>query len=189
MDNGRYTKGDSVITDDSEQSAEAPVMKCEECQHDNPVGEVFCQQCNHRLGSVRPSARPNSDAATSRYRQIRVKCDEVQAGKITIEQFSSFLSETAIILTSRAQDILDNIRATSYDKENVEEVDMGLSGVDLYQGGINELWQFADDGDATHLETGLALIWDGNQRIIEAMRINRESREALALLWEQLQGP
>lgn len=167
----------------------ATEIQCSECEFINPPGEAFCQRCNHLLGSVRPSARPDATASTSRYRQIRMRCEEVQSGQITMEQFAEFLQQTATILQTRARDIYDNIQSTEYDKENAEEVSVGLAGVDSYQAGMNELWQFIDDGDPQHLETGLLQIWEGNQGIIEAMRINRESREELALLWEQLQGP
>lgn len=111
----------------------------------------------------------------------------MQRGRITAEQFSAYLQELSNILTQRAQAIYDNFEATDYYAENGEECDIGVSGVQSYEGGVNELWQFLEDGDPDHLSNGLVQIWEGNQRIIEAMRINRENREALALLWDQLQ--
>lgn len=132
--------------------------------------------------------QPDAEAATSRYRIIRARVEDLRNGQITLDQFADFLRETSDILAACSQDIYDNIEASGYYAENAEEVDMGLAGVQGYESGLNELWQYVEDGDATHLEQGLLTIWDGNQRIIEAMRINRQSREALALLWEQLQG-
>jgi hypothetical protein len=102
--------------------------------------------------------------------------------------FTAFLQEQSNILSERAQAIYDNLEATDYYAENADEVDMGIAGVQSYEEGVNALWAFVEDGDPSHIESGLLNIWEGNQRIIEAMRINRESRESLSLLWEQLQG-
>lgn len=137
---------------------------------------------------MRASERPDADASTSRYRQIRGKCDEVRSGQITVAHFSSYLQELSNILAQRAQSIYDNLEETDYYAENADEVDMGVAGVQSYESGVNLLWEYVDDANPAHIDEGLLLIWEGNQRIIEAMRINRQSREDLALLWEQLQG-
>lgn len=154
----------------------------------NPSTEQFCLACNSRLGYVRPSDRPDAEASTSRYRQIRLRCEEVQSGHITMQAFAAYLQELSNILQQRGQAIYDNLELTEYYADNADEVDMGIGGVQSYEAGVNELWAFVEDGNAAHIEDGLLLIWEGNQRIIEAMRINRESREELSLLWEQLQG-
>lgn len=136
---------------------------------------------------ARASTRPDGEASTSRYRQIRQRCEEVQGGQITLAEFITYLQDLSNILTTRAQAIYDNFQATDYWAENGDECEIGISGVESYEAGVNELWAYVEELDPERISNGLVMIWEGNQRIIEAMRINRENREALALLWEQLQ--
>lgn len=167
--------------------ADEPGQPCSDCGFTNPSSERFCLACNSQLGVARATSRPDAEASTSRYRQIRQKCEEVQTGHVTVEHFVAYMTDLSNILSQRAQSIYDNFQATDYWSENGEECEIGVSGVESYEAGVNEIWAFIEDGDPSHINEGLVMIWEGNQRIIEAMRINRENREALALLWDQLQ--
>ena len=81
----------------------------------------------------------------------------------------------------------DVFNGMNYFHDNPAEMEMGMSGVDYFESGVNEFWAYLEDGEAAHLETGLQMAWEGTQRIMEAMRINRESRAELALYWDTLQ--
>ena len=69
------------------------------------------------------------------------------------------------------------------------ECEMGMSGIASFEDGVNQFWAYLEDGDTSHLDTGLQMAWEGTQRIMEAMRINRESRAELAMYWDSLQPP
>jgi hypothetical protein len=53
---------------------------------------------------------------------------------------------------------------------------------------MEEMWQFTQDQDPSHLDSGLILAYQGSQMIIHAMYINRESRKVLMEEWERLQS-
>ncbi len=171
-----------AITDESHSR---PGLQCAECAYINPADETVCQCCNSRLGYVRPSTRPDVEATTGRYRKIRARVEELQAGQVTLDAFTRYLEELTEELTARAQSIHEDLEA--YRQDNADEVEAGLDGVEKYEAGVSELWAYTQDLEPSHLEQGLLLVWDGNMRIVEAMRINRENREALAELWDELQ--
>lgn len=117
-----------------------------------------------------------------------MQVEAVQSGALAPHDFATWLERLSNLLVEKSRGIIETIEATNYWQEGPEEVEMGLSGVQSFEEGLAELWQFTQDMDPGHLEQGLVMVWEGNQRIIEAMRLNRESRQNLALEWEQLQG-
>lgn len=163
-----------------------PGIQCQDCGFVNPPGEEFCQACNSTVGRV--SLTADAGASTGRYKEIRAAVEQLQAGAIGVHDFANWLERLSAELAHKARGIMDTIEACNYWKDGAEEIEMGLSGVQHFEEGMGELWQFTQDGDPGHLEQGLVMVWEGNQRIIEAMRINRDSRQDLALEWEQLQG-
>ena len=167
---------------------QATGTRCKDCGFDNPPTEEFCQACNTPLQLGQLSLPSVEDGIGSRYRQIRGKVEELQRGKLGAAEFAKWLEDLSIVLAQRARAIVQNIEAGQYWKENPDEVEIGLSGVRSFEQGLEELWRYAQDYDPAHLELGLQMVWEGNQRIVEAMHINRDSRQTLALLWEQLQG-
>ena len=125
--------------------------------------------------------RPLFDRVTGRYQQFQQAVERTRAGEWNAEDFEAFLLNDFETLTDNAVDCRDFIEESRYHEEAPEEVEAGLRGVDLYEVGMQELWLYLQDGDAGHLEEGLRLLWEGNEKINEAMRINRESREDLDL--------
>jgi hypothetical protein len=107
--------------------------------------------------------------------------ERTRAGEWNAEDFEAFLLHVFEVLTEKAAECRTLIEETCYHEEAPEEVETGLGGVDLYEIGMQELWLYLQDGDVSHLEEGLRLVWEGNEKINEAMRINRDSREDLDL--------
>lgn len=85
------------------------------------------------------------------------------------------------VLTEKAVDVRAFIQESGYRDEAPDEVESGLQGVDLYEAGMQELYQYLQDGYDDHLTEGLRLLWEGNEKINHAMFLNRESREDLDL--------
>lgn len=121
------------------------------------------------------------DRVTGRYQQFQQAVERTRAGEWNAEDFEAFLLHVYETLTEKAVDCRAFIEESRYHEESPDEVETGLRGVDLYEVGMQELWQYLQDGEASHLEEGLRLLWEGNEKINEAMRINRESREDLDL--------
>ncbi len=100
-------------------------------------------------------------------------------GSWTVEEFGEFLNNIYEDLGAKAQEMREIILEEKYEEINGEEVTMGGSGIDLYDSGMQEMSYFLEDGEEHHLDEGLALIWEGNEKINEAMRLNREGRDNL----------
>ena len=122
---------------------------------------------------------PLIDRVTGRYEQFRQAAERIRTGQWSAEEFEAFLCHLYEVLTQKAQDCRAFIEETGYREESPDEVDGGLRGIDLYELGMQEMWNFLQDGEFGHLDEGLRLVWEGNEKINEAMRVNRESREDL----------
>ncbi|MHB2020660.1 MAG: hypothetical protein ACYCW6_27295, partial [Candidatus Xenobia bacterium] len=128
------------------------------------------------------------DRQVGRYRQLQDASEKALAGQMSGSQFREFLEHISGLLAEKAEAIISTIREHEYDKDYPDEVEMGLDGVRGFESGLQEMWMFSQDSDPRHVHDGLAMIWEGNQKIINAMRLNREMRAALAEEWEKLQG-
>lgn len=105
----------------------------------------------------------------------------MRSGDWTADDLREFLLQISETLAEKGLACRTFIEESGYRSEAEEEVDEGLSGIEHYEYGMQEMWQFLDDGDLAHLAAGLKIIWEGNEKINQAMRLNRESREDLDL--------
>ncbi len=131
--------------------------------------------------SRRKETGPLIDRVTGRYEQFRQAAERARAGEWNAEEFEAFLLHLYDILTAKAVDCRAFIEESRYREEAPDEVDRGLRGLDLYEVGMHEMWLYLEDGDPGHLDSGLEMLWEGNEKINEAMRLNRDSREDLDL--------
>ena len=124
------------------------------------------------------------ERAVGRYNQFKRAVDNVRDGSWSIEEFNEFLVNIYESLSAKAQEVRDMLGSeeyATYQDDNGAEVDNGLAGMELYEAGMQEMALFLEDGEQVHLDEGLALMWEGNEKINEAMRINRESRDNIDL--------
>lgn len=164
-----------------------PGKTCQDCSFINPSEEEFCLACNSALGRIDRFA--DAGKTTGRYHELREACERVAMGTMGHEEFVHFLEDLSAKLAAKSRDILDTIEATNYWQDGADEIEMGTMGIRSYEDGLAEIWQYTQDNDPGHFEQGLVMVWEGYQRILEAMRINRESRQMLAMEWEGLQNP
>ena len=114
-----------------------------------------------------------------RYNQFKRAVDNVKAGTWTAEEFHDFLFNIYEDLSAKAQELRQIIETENYSEYAAEEVNCGVAGLELFEAGMQEMSVYLEDGEPVHLDEGLARIWEGNEKINEAMRINREKREEL----------
>jgi hypothetical protein len=139
-----------------------------------------CRSSPGRGGrSSRKETGPLIERVTGRYEQFRQAVARARSGEWSAEEFEAFMLHVYETLTARAADCRAFIEETCYRDEAPDEVDNGLRGLDLYEVGMQEMWLFLQDGDLGHLDAGLEMVWEGNEKINEAMRLNRDSREDL----------
>ena len=114
-----------------------------------------------------------------RYNQFKRAVDNVKKGNWSDGEFHEFLFNIYETLSAKANEMREIIESENYGEYAEEEVACGLAGLELFEAGMQEMSYFLEDGDTYHLDEGLAHIWEGNEKINEAMRINREKREDL----------
>lgn len=155
---------------------------CAACGFINPSKESLCLACG--LGLAR--APQTVDPTEERYRRIASNVEQLRQGHVTLEQFVDFIEAMQHTVTEEGQALCDYFETSGYYQESPLEVETGVAGLQSYEVGLSELRQFAEDLDETHLEAGLQTVREGNDKILEAMRLNRERRDRLADEWTGL---
>lgn len=157
------------------------MLVCTRCGTENSDGTRFCTNCQAALPQIPAGtqvARP-PDKVTDRYNQLKEASDKVLNGEWTIEEYGEFLENIAQVLAQKEVEIREiEIPEESYD-DFAEELEVGFNGIALYNEGIAHMMLYLEDQNPENIEYGLELVWQGNEQINEAMRINRENRRKL----------
>ena len=154
-------------------------MICVKCGHNNTQNEKYCSNCKAQLPNYFNNENPELPKVNERYLQFKNAGEKVKVGEWTVDQYAEFLEEMSSILSQKEQEIRE-IEIPEEDFEDFrEELEAGFAGIELYTSGIEEMKLFVDDMNAEHIDQGLEKIFSGNEKINEAMRINRQSHKEL----------
>ncbi len=123
------------------------------------------------------------DTIVSRYEDFRKAADKARSGQWSPQEFKQWLDKMVQDLSGRRDYYVKVIKDTDYYDYRDEEVDMGMTGVLDYEAGMEEMAEFVEDQNPLHLDVALEKIWEGNEKINEAMRMNREFRRKLEEEW------
>lgn len=160
-----------------------PVV-CLHCGERNTGGTLECPHCGAGLPRMDHSTQSRSfDTITERYDQFRSAGMKAKSGEWSRHELQEWLGQMSKRLAARAQFLIDTIRQTGYYDYRSDEVDMGMTGVLDYEEGMELMRQFVEDGNPLHIDDALEKIWEGNEKINEAMRMNREFRRQLEEEW------
>jgi len=152
---------------------------CIKCGHKNPAGVNYCDSCGAILPKMTQAEMAPPAKVNERYMLLKDAGEKVRSGEWSVEEFISFLKNISAILSQKEQEIREIEIPSEAIAEFEEELNMGFSGIELYNQGISEMMLYAEDLNPEHLENGVEMIREGNERINEAMRINRENRRKL----------
>ena len=158
-------------------------MFCPKCGCDNDQGVNCCANC----GAALPRLEQMQSATTikehhtvnERLRVFEKAVDDVRSGQRSVEDFHAFLLETHEVLSAKEREIREIAIPEEASGDFQEELSIGFEGIALYNEGIAQMLEYAERLDETCLDDGLALVRQGNARINEAMRVNRENRNRL----------
>ncbi len=160
------------------------MIVCLSCGNANEANTGFCLQCNARLPKIDPTSIPsNTGHVTDRYNSIKEAAEKAKDGRWTTEELGHYLETLFELLESHKLGILGYVKETAYDDEGGQEVEIGVSGMSKYEEGLRIMFGFVETGEEKYLESGLRLIWEGNELINEAMRENRAARQRLQDEW------
>ncbi|MBI3927839.1 MAG: hypothetical protein HY319_20025 [Armatimonadetes bacterium] len=120
------------------------------------------------------------DAITGRLDQFKKAVARVKAGEWAIEDLAEFLENISALLATLAQNYIELVEETGYNDWAPAEVELATAGMEDYEVGMSQIWTYIEDGDEIHLDQGVNTIRTGNNKIIAAMRMNREFRNQLA---------
>ena len=123
------------------------------------------------------------DKVAGRFQQFKDAVERVRSGQWASDDFLEFLQNIYTLLTEKRMSAEQLIQESGYEEYAEDEVRQGRDGMDHYEMGMQEMSLFLEDGEMAHLDQGLDLIWQGNERLNDAMRINRAERKKLEDEW------
>lgn len=161
-------------------------MRCVKCGFENAEGAKICRKCGVLLFLFAEDDKKEEvqepeelPVVNDRLKLFENAVAKVRSGAMSVNDFADFLEKTAAILSEKEQEI----KSIDIPKEAIddfkEELAVGFAGMDLYNQGIESMFAYVEELDDELLERGLELVRSGNERINEAMRINRENRNKL----------
>ena len=155
-------------------------MLCPKCGFDIQAGVFCCAKCGTKIPRFMQEAdsTPQHVSINSRLQVIEAAVRNVQEGEWELERFLEFLQDLHGVLSAKEQEIRDIVIPEENRDEFKDELTMGFSGISLYNRGIARMLTYNGD-NVEVLEAGLDLVRQGNERINEAMRINRSNRNKL----------
>lgn len=158
-------------------------MLCVKCGFQNSGGAKYCSKCNAQLPRVlhgpQEEVEPDTPRVQDRLQQIEAAAARAASGEWNPEEFGRFLEETAVILAEKEQAIRDIPIPDEAVEDFREELEVGYMGIDLYNQGVQRMFDFVAETNPLILEEGLELVRQGNEFVNQAMRINRENRRKL----------
>lgn len=161
---------------------------CLRCGEQNPpTQDSHCTKCGAALPRMDyggAAANRMQGKITARYDLFTQAAMRVKMGAWSREEFGDWLQNTRSILQEKAGYLVNLITESGYYEYQMDEVELCLTGIEDYDRGMDEMATYLEDGgDVAHLDRGLEQIWEGNEKINEAMRLNREFRRGLEEEW------
>jgi hypothetical protein len=154
------------------------------CGQDNSEELTVCPNCNAPMPKKQSGISSAPPAKVyDRYNKIKTYAEQVQSGEIPPGEFKDFLLKTKEILVTKEKDIKEIEIPQEYYNDFLYEMEMGFTGLKLFYDGIEELLLYVSGKNEEHMTKGLELVHEGNDRVNEAMSINREHRRQMEELY------
>lgn len=156
---------------------------CVKCGSENEAEAKVCARCGallpRYLEEEEAAPAPQQEPIHERLQIFEEAVAKLQEGTWSLEEFSNFLTETAAVLAEKERGIKEIEIPEEAAADFQEELRVGFAGIELYNRGIESMFAYLEAQDPQLLEEGLDSIRQGNERINEAMRINRANRDKL----------
>lgn len=164
------------------------VKNCPFCDATVPADTTKCPHCQLNIGSNDPlnlpAPRGHEIDLTHRYDEFARNVEAVRLGTISREGFSNWLNATKIKLEEQRNIYMEMIRDSGYYDHHPDEVDLGLTGILEFEEAMEAMLAFAHGHvEQSILDAALLVMWEGNEKVNEAMRLNRGFRAQLEEDW------
>jgi hypothetical protein len=131
-----------------------------------------------------PAPRGHADNMTGRYEDFQRKVEGLRMGSISPADFIEWLANIRVTLAGKRASYINTVRDMGYQDANPEEVDIAVNGILDFEDAIEDMWEFTlGKTDISGLDTALAKMWQANEMINDAMRLNRGFRAQLEDDW------
>jgi hypothetical protein len=147
-----------------------------------------CPHCKLSLDAKGPlnqaAPRAHTDSLTARYEEFQSKVEGLRTGAVTPAAFIEWLANIRVKMAEKRQQYIDTVREIGYFDTRQEEVEVASNGILDFEEAIEDMWAFTlGETDVSGLDNALAKMWQANERINEAMRMNREFRAGIEDDW------
>jgi hypothetical protein len=161
---------------------------CPFCGQTVEPDAVECPHCRLSLDAKdplnAPAPRGHADNMTGRYEEFQRKVEGLRMGTTTPEAFIDWLADIRVKLASKRDGYIDTVQKMGYYDTHPQEVDIAVEGITAFGEAVEEMWDFTlGQTDISGLDSALAAMWQANEKINEAMRMNRGFRAQLEDDW------
>lgn len=161
---------------------------CPYCSGSIEPDAAECPHCKLSLDTKNPinapAPRGHTDSLTGRYDLFAKKVEGLRVGTVTPKDFIDWLQQIRDRMAERRDVYMRTIQETGYYDMHSPEVDEAMNGILDFEGAVEEMWSFTlGETDVSGLDMALARMWQANERINSAMRMNRGFRAKLEEDW------
>jgi hypothetical protein len=99
-------------------------------------------------------------------------------------EFIEWLANIRVTLADKRETYIKTVREMGYYETNPEEVEVATNGILDFEDSVEDMWEFTlGKTDVSGLDNALARMWQANEHINDAMRMNRNFRGGLEDEW------
>lgn len=170
------------------EEPEPTESRCPFCNAEVEPEAKECPQCRLNLDARdplnAPAPRGHADNLTGRYEDFQKKIEGLRLGTVTPEAFIEWLSKIRVSLHNKRENYVKTVGEMDYYDAHPQEVDLAVQGIYAFEDAVEEMWDFTlGQTDISGLDNALANMWQANEQINEAMRMNRGFRAQLEDDW------
>lgn len=168
---------------------EEPVEhRCPYCARDVEPEATECPHCKLNLDARdplnQPAPRGHADNMTGRYEEFQSKVEGLRTGAVSPEAFIEWLAKIRVLLVAKRDSYIKTVAEMGYYDAHPDEVELAIAGIYAFEDAVEEMWAFTlGETEQSALDNALAAMWQANEQINEAMRLNRGFRAQLEDDW------
>ena len=163
---------------------------CLVCGSENQPNQKNCAKCHAVIPKMDYSTSTSAitgGRVTGRFELFQDAVRKLKMAEWTPDEFGHLVENMQNLLGNLASSYVMFVEESGHADNSIDEVEMCFSGIEDYEAGMATLISYLDTGDMSLLDTGLQLIWDGNEKINEGQRLNLEFQRTLEEEWGYMQ--
>ena len=162
---------------------------CNNCTTEIGFDEPTCPNCGIELPEIdfldRPAPKSHEKDITTRYESFARAIEKLRSQRMSRTEFLEWLETLAPDLLGKRTRYVERVKEFGFFEENPDEVEMCLTGILEYEESIMMMGGACqtEEMDFAVLDHALQKMWEGNEKINEAMRLNRAYRAKMEEDW------